>query len=658
MANERELKLKITGDSSAAEKAVKKLETALQKAQEELEKAKTEADRADGQVEDLGQSADRAGREVDQLGDKASTTGRQVDDLGDKGDQAGEQLVNLGDGIGDMAKGQLGPLGDAADMAGINLEGLNPKAMAAAGGLGFLAKTMLDGIEAWGQYTHEVEQYSYAAGVSTEEASRFASVFKQFGLEADDGIDALKTLGEEAGDAPEKFRQYNIEIARARDGGVDMTATLANVADRFRQIRDPAERAAMGAALFGDNWLRIAPILDRGSDGIAELLANVDESAIVTKEALREQREFEQSVRDLTLAWQQFSMSLGREALPRLTLLAKDLGVAAEWVEKLTGGMFGLNDVMGIFNPLAALYDTRIKAANESQEAAARSMTDLADKMASAAVVAGEAGAKQRDLAVAEKEAADRADEQRRRQEEMTRASKDAVTAIDEQRRKLDELTATIFSMAGTDLAVEQANIALGESMDRLVEKQTAVTDAVNQYGQDSPQATTAARDYEKAVIDTRGAADRLAKSQVEQAKQQAAAAGQTLTDAESVAIYRGSIESTRDATNDPTLKAGLDTMATKIGVTADEAARARDRLNEATEAAANLAAQGIGERAASIARGIIARSPSAGFSQQRSDGAQAAPTQNTTINVTAQTNANPWDIAAQVDWALRTGGR
>ena len=657
MANERELKLKITGDSSAAEKAVKRLETALAKAQAELEKAAADAAKSDEKVEDLGDAATKAGREVDDLGDQAADTGRKVKGLGDDIEPTTKELDGLGSKAGDLAKDQLGPLGDVADKAGIDIEKLQPSVLAAGAGFALLGQQLAAGIEKWGQYTHEVRQYSDAANIGTEEASRFASVFKQFGVEADDGIDALKTLAEEAGDAPEKFAKYGIEITRAKDGSVDLSKTLQAVAERFRQTQDPTQRAAMGAALFGDNWLRIAPILERGSDGIADLLANVDESAIVTSKAMRQQREFEQATRELKTTWDELSMAMARDAIPRLTQMAKDLSTVTEATQGFTGGVFGLSDAMNLFNPIAMGYDERLKRADEAARDAAWSAEDMGSKVAQAALKAGDAANKAADLAAAEQAAAAEAAELQRRQDDMARSSRDAMSAIDAQRDSLQELTSVIFSMAGTDLAVEQANVALGESMDRLVEKQTAVTDAVNQYGQDSPQATTAVRDYEKGLLDTRGAADRLAQAQVEQARQQATAAGQTLTDAEAIAIYKGSIENTRDATNDPALWSGLDTMASKIGANADAAAAARDRINEATEAAANLAAQAFGERAASIARGIIARSPSAGFSQQRSDGAQTASVTNN-VTVQAQTNANPWDIAAQVDWALRTGGR
>lgn len=653
MANERELKLKITGDSSAAEKAVKRLETALAKAQAELEKAAVDAAKADDKIEDVGDAAEKAADKVDDLGDEAKGTG--------------DELSGIGGRVGDLLSDQLGVAGDAAEKLGIDLEKVGPAGQAAAAGVGAAVALVASGVQEFRQLTGEVKQYQAAARVSAEEGSRLNAVFKQFGVEADDGIDVLKTLAEEAGDAPEKFKQFNVEIARTSTGAVDMTATLANVADRFSQMRDPAQRAAMGAALFGDAWLRIAPILDRGGANLRQMLSAVDNSAIVTEKGIRQAEEYDRSLAQLSQQFKKVQIEVGREALPELIESMQNLTATLNAVNDAADKVGGIGRLKNVFDTVTSPIEQARRATDHIADVWRRTtadgdelstmVTDVAVKFGELAVKAAPAGAATQALADAEKAAAAEAAELQRRQDDMARSSRDAMSAIDAQRDSLQELTSVIFSMAGTDLAVEQANVALGESMDRLVEKQTAVTDAVNQYGQDSPQATTAVRDYEKGLLDTRGAADRLAQAQVEQARQQATAAGQTLTDAEAIAIYKGSIENTRDATNDPALWSGLDTMASKIGANADAAAAARDRINEATEAAANLAAQAFGERAASIARGIIARSPSAGFSQQRSDGAQTASVTNN-VTVQAQTNANPWDIAAQVDWALRTGGR
>ena len=249
-----------------------------------------------------------------------------------------------------------------------------------------------------------------------------------------------------------------------------------------------------------------------------------------------------------------------------------------------------------------------------------------------------------------------KADDLRQRQEDLTQASKDAAKAIDEQRQKLSDLNDLALSINGSDLALERANAGLGESMDTLAEKQKAVTDAVNAYGEDSPEAAAAARDYDKALIDSKGSADNLAKAEVERARKQAEIAGQTLTDAQAVDIYSGSIGRTRDVTNDPNLAAGLDGMAKRTGAVADAAAVAKQKLDEANQAAANLAAQAFGERAADIAKAIINKAP--GFNQQRAEPATAGTSVTNNVTVNASTPANPWSIAQDVDWALRTAGR
>lgn len=658
MANERELKLKITGDSSAAEKAVKRLESALAKAQAELEKAAADAAKSDEKVEDLGDAATKAGGEVDDLGDQAAATARKVKGLGDDIEPTTKELDGLGSKAGELAKDQLGPLGDVADKAGIDIENLQPSVLAAGAGFALLGQQLASGIEKWGEYTAEVRQYSTAANIGTEEASRFASVFKQFGLEADDGIDALKTLAEEAGDAPEKFKQYGIEIVRAKDGSVDLSKTLQTVADRFRQTQDPTQRAAMGAALFGDNWLRIAPILERGSDGIAELLANVDESAIVTSKAMRQQREFEQATRELKTTWDELSMAMARDAIPRLTQMAKDLSTVTEATQGFTGGVFGLSDAMNLFNPIALGYDERLKRADEAARDAAWSAEDMGSKVAEAALKAGDAANKAADLAAAEQAAADKAEILKSRQEDVARSAEDAARGVEEHRRQLDLLNGVVQTVAGTKIAYERATMGVADAEQSLAEKQKAATDAVNEFGSESPEARKANDDYAKSLLDAQSAADQQAKAAVNLARETATAAGQSFTAEQANIVYRDALNSVRDASNDPNLKAGLGGLIGLVDDTARAAGDAETKLDAAEAAARRLAAvaAGVGTTTNGMIVGSADRMERA--ITRQSSAPAAAPSSSTTINVQAQTNANPWDIASEVDWALRTGGR
>ncbi|MGE3292472.1 MAG: hypothetical protein AB7O95_13925 [Geminicoccaceae bacterium] len=605
------------------------MEDALAKAEKALAEAKSEADKADGKVEDLGESATKAAR--------------KVDDLGDESKQTGSEVKSFGDIVGDTAKDRLGPLGDVADKAGIDLGKIPPVALAGGAALVGLGTAIAGGIEKIDALVTSTRQYKDAANLSWEEASRLGGAFHDMGVEAEDGADVLKTLAEEAGDAPEKFAEFGVEIARTKDGAVDMTETLKNVAARFQATADPTRRAAMGAALFGDTWLRIAPMLERGSAGVQALIDGVDESRIVTKETADSHAEYKKAMRELGDAVGDLQVALATKLLPELAESASGLAKLVNWANKADEKLIEMGQI------------------DRSVHHLSQTLLVQAEAMGKVALAAGPAALEAQRLAEVEEAAAAQAEILKRRHEDLAKSSEDAARALDEQRKSLSDLNNLAMSINSSDLALEQANVALGESMDTLAEKQDAVTDAINEFGQDSPEAAKAVRDYEKSLLDTRGSADNLARAEVERAKKQAEIAGQTLTDAEAVDIYKASIERTRDTTNDPNLAAGLDNMARRTGAVADAADVAARKLDAAEAAARRLAAvtAGVGTTSGGSIVGSADRLERTITRQSTAAApAAAAPVTNNTINVQAQTNANPWDIAAQVDWALRTGGR
>jgi chromosome segregation ATPase len=109
VANERELKLKLTGDASQAEKAVARLEAALKKAEAELAKAKETTDKVDDSVEHLGSKTDHTGARLAGLGDAA----RPHEQIGRvRGDDIARTNVERA-AIGDAdvgVRGRAGPL--------------------------------------------------------------------------------------------------------------------------------------------------------------------------------------------------------------------------------------------------------------------------------------------------------------------------------------------------------------------------------------------------------------------------------------------------------------------------------------------------------------------------------------------------------------------
>lgn len=495
----------------------------------------------------LKKGAKEAGDAVEKLAKEADDAADKIDNAGDKADRAGGKF----DGLARNKAGEhLGAVGDAADALGFDLDNVDTKVLAAGAGFAALGGVLVGGIQQWGQYTAQVRQYADAAGVSTEEASRFAEVFRQFGIEADDGIDALKTLGEEAGDAPEKFRKYGVEIARANDGSVDLAATMANVAERFRNMKDPAEKAAMGAALFGDNWLRIAPVLEKGKQGLDDLLDSVSESRIVTAEAEAQQREFEQAMRELEGTVQSLQMAIGRDAIPKLTLLAQDLSAAAEQVDKLSGRQGTLNDFISQFNPISAIYNARLREQADNADEAARAMGANTEAVAAAGIAAASA----------------------------TQTTEALAAATDEATKAMDRQQTALLGLFNRELAADEARKGFMETLADL---------------------GTATDDYGDKLDDAKGRALSAANAQVELARQSAAAEGSTLSAAEAQQVFRGALEELRGSVADPSLRAYLDETIGRLNAAEQAGYGAAGAFDSAAAAASRLASSALAAGAA-----------------------------------------------------------
>lgn len=552
--------------------------------------------------------------------------------LGDVDKAAGK----LGATVADVSKDKLGPLGDVASRLGVDLDDMSAKSLAVGAAVAGMATFIAGGVEKLNELTNSTRQYKDAAKIGWEEASRFNAVFKDFGIEADDGIDALKTLGEEAGDAPEKFERFGIEIAKTSAGTVDLSKTLQNASQRFKEIQDPTTRAAMGAALFGDNWLRIAPVLEQGGDGLAKLIDGVDESRIVTAEAAAEQIELQQASRDLNTAVDSLQMSLARGLVPALGNTAKGLVTVLEGFNKL-GGKKGVFD--GLFTADALKRARELEELDKAGSMLAVTVDVLSGAMAKNAIEVAGAAAKEKDLADAQASTADKTQILEANTKDAAAAAKELTKQAEAQTAALKDNIDTVLSVNGAVLSYEQAQLAAADAADELTVKQQAVTDAINEFGSDAPEATKAQRDYEKATLDSLSAMDGAAQAAVNQAEQLAKAAGQTFTAEQKSIVYREALEKLKGTSNDPAFISGMDGMISRAGAAADQYSRAAREAwaLEAAASAAALAAAGVGNVGTGGMAGVTADNAERILSNQRSIPANAGDTAINPAGVTVQ---------------------
>lgn len=227
------------------------------------------------------------------------------------------QLVKKGDADKETIKG-LANLKNALSTAGM-VAGVFT---AAAYGI----KTALDAvINPLVAYADQVRRLGNATGMGTEDASRLIQVLDDMKISYEDLEKAVTKNG--------KTYDYSV------DG-------LARMSDEYLKLSDSQEQAAFMQERFGKNWITFVPAMQRGGDALREAARGIADNMVLTEQAVREAREYEIAVDDLTDAWTGFKYEVGNAVLPALNDLthaqedhARALEIMRENGEPVYNGM-------------------------------------------------------------------------------------------------------------------------------------------------------------------------------------------------------------------------------------------------------------------------------------------------------------------------------
>jgi hypothetical protein len=140
-------------------------------------------------------------------------------------------------------------------------------------GLGSIAGIALLANE-WGKFGAEVQRTSGVLGVSTQDLQAYRSAAKLAGLSADDMTGSLKTLGRTIEDATYgrnqdalvMMQKFGITLHRTKDGAVDATRSLKEVANAIVAQKGNVQAQGLIASAFGVESL--LPLLQKGEKGI------------------------------------------------------------------------------------------------------------------------------------------------------------------------------------------------------------------------------------------------------------------------------------------------------------------------------------------------------------------------------------------------------
>lgn len=227
----------------------------------------------------------------------------------------------------------------------LNAQGVSTGAsVGVAVGVGLEAAVVgfaLEGVKHLSALVEQVRQFSDVTGTSMETASRYVGALNALGLSSDGFGRAVFQLSRRIEDGKVDLAAYGVEVARTKDGTVDINETILRIADAFAASTNATNRNNLAFAAFGRQGLTLIPILARGREELVDLLDQAAKNhEIFTDADFEKARQYEISVNEAKTAVQALGVSVGKDIVPALTSLSSGMTVAAQTVQRFGGALF------------------------------------------------------------------------------------------------------------------------------------------------------------------------------------------------------------------------------------------------------------------------------------------------------------------------------
>ena len=167
-------------------------------------------------------------------------------------------------------------------------------------------------------YNRQVREMAASTGMTADETSRLIQV-------ADDYLITSEEIR----------RAMEMAVKKGFQPGI---AGLADLADKFVAMQDPTERAAMLSEIFGRNWSKIVPLMEKGGQAVRDQAAAVSEGLIATDAMVKASREYEIALDNLNDAILAEKLAIGNGLIPILAQLATTAKTTFDILSGATGG--------------------------------------------------------------------------------------------------------------------------------------------------------------------------------------------------------------------------------------------------------------------------------------------------------------------------------
>lgn len=228
------------------------------------------------------------------------------------------------DRIQKTVESAVGRIKDAAGIAA-NALGAVGVGLSVAGFSAFI-KGAIDAADA-------LDEMSGRYGVSAKELSALQLSFKQAGMAPDAMAKSLGKLQVEMAKGGEALAAIGVKVKSADGTLRSTTEVLSEVADKFQGMQDGAGKTALAMEIFGKSGADMVPLLNGGSEGIAEMTAMAERlGLVISDEAAAQAGAFNDTLELLGLGVQGVGSQIAAQLLPTLS------GLAGQFLQSMTSG--------------------------------------------------------------------------------------------------------------------------------------------------------------------------------------------------------------------------------------------------------------------------------------------------------------------------------
>lgn len=178
-----------------------------------------------------------------------------------------------------------------------------------------------------------LDEMSGRVGVGAKELSGLQLAYKQAGMGNEAMASSLAKLSREMSEGNAGLRALGVNTRNADGSLRGTTAVLKDVADKFTTLEDGAAKTALAVEIFGKSGTEMVPLLNSGSEGIAQMIAMAEKLGLVIEDSPAAQAgQFNDTLELLGLGVQGVGSRIAAQLLPTLTNLT------GSFLETMTAG--------------------------------------------------------------------------------------------------------------------------------------------------------------------------------------------------------------------------------------------------------------------------------------------------------------------------------